>query len=132
MWLYDAKLKKCRIFVYGMCGGNKNRFGTEEACLKTCGEKNELLVFQPDQTPLNSFPQHYSSPFCPSFNSIGIWECTLRNKKVPTSYLTNTVICRLTCDGTNYISVKITCEKGKWKKVNIFHFFSRLGILKGR
>jgi len=33
---YDNKSKDCKTFTYGGCGGNGNRFGSKEECLKTC------------------------------------------------------------------------------------------------
>ena len=35
-WNYNSRLGECEEFVYGGCGGNANRFQTEEACLSTC------------------------------------------------------------------------------------------------
>ncbi|XP_041919758.1 kunitz-type protease inhibitor 2 [Alosa sapidissima] len=36
MFYYDSKTRSCRQFIYGGCGGNANRFTSEEYCMKTC------------------------------------------------------------------------------------------------
>lgn len=36
MFYYDSKTMSCQQFIYGGCGGNANRFNSEEECMKTC------------------------------------------------------------------------------------------------
>ncbi|KAK2169027.1 hypothetical protein NP493_1203g00000 [Ridgeia piscesae] len=38
-WFYNARLGLCQRFIYGGCGGNKNRFSSELACQRTCRPK---------------------------------------------------------------------------------------------
>ncbi|XP_052229995.1 uncharacterized protein LOC127844063 isoform X2 [Dreissena polymorpha] len=38
-WHYDQDTHECRQFIYRGCGGNYNRFPTEEECYKHCAEK---------------------------------------------------------------------------------------------
>ncbi|XP_052753938.1 kunitz-type serine protease inhibitor 2-like [Galleria mellonella] len=33
---YNVTNNECRLFVYGGCMGNENRFNTKEECEKTC------------------------------------------------------------------------------------------------
>ncbi|CAL1541817.1 unnamed protein product [Lymnaea stagnalis] len=35
-WYYDPLTSKCQMFIWGMCGGNQNRFSTPEECYQTC------------------------------------------------------------------------------------------------
>lgn len=35
-WYFDATDGECKMFGYGGCSGNKNRFKTKELCTKTC------------------------------------------------------------------------------------------------
>ena len=37
-YFYSAKTKRCEVFIYGVCRGNKNNFLTERSCKKFCGE----------------------------------------------------------------------------------------------
>ncbi|XP_043920947.1 actinia tenebrosa protease inhibitors-like isoform X1 [Protopterus annectens] len=39
-WYYDKKLDACKLFWYGGCDGNENRFNTENECLQTCRSKS--------------------------------------------------------------------------------------------
>lgn len=35
-WYFDDNLEQCRNFTYSGCGGNDNRFVTEEECVSQC------------------------------------------------------------------------------------------------
>lgn len=37
-YYYDAQHQMCQAFIYGGCGGNANRFQTEEQCERLCGK----------------------------------------------------------------------------------------------
>lgn len=48
MWYYDTKDQRCRQFYYGGCGGNENKFTSEDACMQRCEKKPEP---QPEYKP---------------------------------------------------------------------------------
>lgn len=37
MWYFDSQANKCENFVYGGCGGNANKFQSEDECKQACG-----------------------------------------------------------------------------------------------
>ncbi|XP_014093873.1 male accessory gland serine protease inhibitor [Bactrocera oleae] len=37
-WTFDATNNNCLSYIYGGCGGNDNRFTTQEACEQKCKE----------------------------------------------------------------------------------------------
>ncbi|ODM97201.1 Papilin [Orchesella cincta] len=37
-WHFDVRERKCTEFLYGGCGGNANRFESQEMCERQCGE----------------------------------------------------------------------------------------------
>lgn len=36
MWHYKSEANKCEQFIFGGCGGNENKFLTEEECKTAC------------------------------------------------------------------------------------------------
>ncbi|XP_017083163.2 papilin isoform X3 [Drosophila eugracilis] len=53
-WYYDTKDQACRQFYYGGCGGNENRFTSEESCLARCDRKPEPTTTTAAPKPDNS------------------------------------------------------------------------------
>ncbi|EPB74918.1 Kunitz/Bovine pancreatic trypsin inhibitor domain protein [Ancylostoma ceylanicum] len=43
-YYYDAYKGTCQTFIYGGCGGNLNRFRTEEECMQRCGFLNPTVA----------------------------------------------------------------------------------------
>ncbi|XP_060627760.2 kunitz-type serine protease inhibitor textilinin-2-like [Anolis sagrei] len=35
-FFFNPKTRKCEVFIYGGCRGNKNNFMTEKECLQAC------------------------------------------------------------------------------------------------
>ncbi|GBM17519.1 hypothetical protein AVEN_193797-1 [Araneus ventricosus] len=60
MWYYDREVGFCLRFYYGGCGGNGNRYASEEECLQRC--RGEL--FQKEQCGENSRYNGCGTP-CP-------------------------------------------------------------------
>ncbi|XP_023166272.2 papilin isoform X2 [Drosophila hydei] len=52
-WYYDTKDAACRQFYYGGCGGNENRFTSEEACMARCEKKPEPPTPPPPQSAVH-------------------------------------------------------------------------------
>ncbi|KAK3550177.1 hypothetical protein QTP86_021209 [Hemibagrus guttatus] len=44
MYYYDSEEKACRLFLYGGCQGNGNRFDTKEDCDKMCRAKSGRML----------------------------------------------------------------------------------------
>ena len=39
-WYFDSQTSMCNMFWYGSCGGNDNRFDSEEECENNCLKDN--------------------------------------------------------------------------------------------
>lgn len=71
LWYYDTKIKRCRQFYYGGCGGNDNRFNSENECEQRCKRSEEeeqprLEVTtrpQPTQSPVTKQKHHCLLPY---------------------------------------------------------------------
>uniref|UniRef100_A0A224Y2E6 Pancreatic trypsin inhibitor n=1 Tax=Rhipicephalus zambeziensis TaxID=60191 RepID=A0A224Y2E6_9ACAR len=56
-WFFQAKYSECKLFNYGGCGGNGNRFWTEKKCYNRCAapDRRKLLCsVHPEPKPCNS------------------------------------------------------------------------------
>nr|XP_033497526.1 collagen alpha-6(VI) chain-like isoform X1 [Epinephelus lanceolatus] len=47
-WFFDKDIGACSPFWYGGCGGNANRFKTENECFRTCGARNPNILPTPE------------------------------------------------------------------------------------
>uniref|UniRef100_A0A8C6UIA8 BPTI/Kunitz inhibitor domain-containing protein n=1 Tax=Neogobius melanostomus TaxID=47308 RepID=A0A8C6UIA8_9GOBI len=41
LWYFHSGTGECRPFVYGGCGGNRNRFSSRQECQTWCGTRNK-------------------------------------------------------------------------------------------
>uniref|UniRef100_A0A6G5A931 Putative kunitz n=1 Tax=Rhipicephalus microplus TaxID=6941 RepID=A0A6G5A931_RHIMP len=54
-WYFDSSRGHCKMFVYGGCGGNNNRFPTEEECMGTCAPSSPYPVVCSQRPSLQSY-----------------------------------------------------------------------------
>ena len=43
LYYYDKINNDCKIFTYGGCGGNNNKYRTEMECLETCSSGGTVV-----------------------------------------------------------------------------------------
>ncbi|XP_063221793.1 papilin isoform X2 [Bacillus rossius redtenbacheri] len=64
-WYFDGYSRTCQAFVYGGCGGNANRFESEEQCERQCGSfiGTDVCNLPYDIGPCRgAFPKWYYDP----------------------------------------------------------------------
>ncbi|CAL1675129.1 unnamed protein product [Lasius platythorax] len=73
-YYYDAQHQMCQAFIYGGCGGNANKFQTEEQCERLCGKFHgqDMCNLPMDSGPCRgAFRKYYYEPglrACREFN----------------------------------------------------------------
>jgi len=58
-WYYDTDTRRCRMFTYGGCRGNANRFDSAQQCRRICGQNRQRPDVNVDATSAsttNSLP----------------------------------------------------------------------------
>nr|XP_025044615.1 carboxypeptidase inhibitor SmCI-like isoform X2 [Pelodiscus sinensis] len=59
-YFYNPASKSCERFIYGGCGGNGNRFATEEECLRACGQTaGDVCQLPAKPGPCEAYMPHY-------------------------------------------------------------------------
>uniref|UniRef100_A0A224YCZ4 Monolaris n=1 Tax=Rhipicephalus zambeziensis TaxID=60191 RepID=A0A224YCZ4_9ACAR len=61
-WYFDNTRNYCKIFLYGGCGGNENKFSSEIRCQQMClpgSTPQRFCGAQPQLTPCNSREQQW-------------------------------------------------------------------------
>ncbi|XP_070527125.1 papilin isoform X2 [Cardiocondyla obscurior] len=64
-YYYDAQHQLCQAFIYGGCGGNANKFQTEEQCERLCGKFHgqDMCNLSVDSGPCRgAFRKYYYEP----------------------------------------------------------------------
>ncbi|KAH9278834.1 Amyloid beta A4 protein [Echinococcus granulosus] len=46
-YYYDPQSNTCQLFYYGGCGGTRNRFYSEEACMDACTRRSSSWILKP-------------------------------------------------------------------------------------
>ena len=59
-WYYDTETRRCRMFTYGGCRGNANRFDSAKQCQSTCAPSPTRQP--PDVSLTTSTPAIHSLP----------------------------------------------------------------------
>ncbi|XP_074554044.1 uncharacterized protein col7a1l [Halichoeres trimaculatus] len=54
LWYFHARSGECRPFVYGGCGGNRNRFNTRQECQSRCKEEKRDRENQLDHREIHT------------------------------------------------------------------------------
>ena len=44
-FFFEQRTKRCKIFNYGGCGGNANRFESKAQCKKACLQRENMSKF---------------------------------------------------------------------------------------
>ncbi|XP_049526881.1 kappaPI-stichotoxin-Shd2a-like [Dermacentor silvarum] len=57
-WYFDPGMSACRPFLYGGCGGNKNRFASCELCNSAC-ETSVCAKEKPGPSPFSRSRKHH-------------------------------------------------------------------------
>ncbi|XP_065917769.1 uncharacterized protein [Dysidea avara] len=70
-YFYNSSSQVCEMFLYGGCGGNKNRFRTIEDCQVTCGQSVNVCKLDPEAGPCETYVPAYfynaTSQMCERF-----------------------------------------------------------------
>ena len=57
-WAHNSVTHECEEFIYGGCGGNKNRFASEEQCEQACTHEEQDPVDPDPDLPNPQEPGH--------------------------------------------------------------------------
>ncbi|XP_051934855.1 amyloid-like protein 2 isoform X2 [Hippocampus zosterae] len=57
-WHFDLSQKKCALFIYGGCAGNRNNFDSEEYCMAVC----KRLATLPTPQPADDVDIYFETP----------------------------------------------------------------------
>ncbi|CAH1111392.1 unnamed protein product, partial [Psylliodes chrysocephalus] len=124
---YDPSRRLCQPFIYSGCGGNNNRFNSEEQCQRQCGDfkDQDVCKMQRDPGPCRGyFVKYYYEASSGSCNQFAYGGCQGNGNRFSTEEecaqicithqenkpnLTATALCRLPVD-------KGSCEEGYHKR----------------